>query len=759
MPSDNHLTQEFGRVYDSTGRQETQYGLLTDGTNFWVSRDSLSDETPATFPLPADVAPVASQISDGNNQMEEVVFVDSPLPAFHQDSSSDDEPMKDTHLTSAWDVHDRDRSGNVSTVSRDSPFPPGNHNSNNNVPHSAMPIWRPTSIPPAAGQSNEHNVSLSGNTEVQVGLALSPMPEFGDRFVSPVAGHESGKLVFIDPMPAFEAPTNPAGERMAGPRSTLRTFEDRFGLPEAGAEGGKLFLLDPLPEFQPAINTSEEEIDGPHSPVHMFGDRFASPAAGDMNGEFFVIESEAQSEPAVNYAEEAMVRESSLLPMFGDRFVSPAAENEDGRLFVTESIPEFDAVVSTRADDENMALPFSSPMPEFESGLDDTEQEIGSTTSHSPMSGERPFPAAAFNSNDERDSGFVHTPADPRSAANEGEEGIGNEQSPLGMFGERSESPNMRSRDRYAHLFFVNPLPEFGTDPDPHGITMSPFQGAVSHNHLLNIAEYVGAGQSPLVMVDLLYPSPPTGEHEEEDWFYSYPVLPINETADESSLYGEGEQNNLNDNPLPAIDMWTADEQPIKAEQQWDVGDLAPPVFDDRFDSSNLPERQVEEPSGWMGQDPMPAFGEDDAASRQLEGSQEVLDDNITFLQEPLPEFGESNKTWPVTEPAHPPDTDHNIEQVGRREAIQQTVGSQSPTVRFLSTFLPAFGEENASYDDQHADNHMQTDLDAGRPSADTTDEQPDRRTYLRAKARTGRVVSFAGIESAGSETDSEGSK
>ncbi|KAI0337575.1 hypothetical protein BDW22DRAFT_868934 [Trametopsis cervina] len=406
-----------------------------------------------------------------------------------------------------------------------------------------------------------------------------------------------------------------------------------------------------------------------------------------------------------------------------------------------------------------MPFRFSSPMPEFESGLDDTEQDIGSTTSRSPTSGEPPFATAAFNSNDESESSFAHSRADLRSAVNEGEEGIGYEQSPLGIFGEGSESPTTRSRDRYAHLFFVNPLPEFGTDPDPHGITMSPFQGAVSHNHLLSIAEYVGAGQSPLAMVDLLYPLPPTGEHEEEDWFYSYPVPPINETGDEQGLSGEGEQSDLDDHPFSASDMWTADEQPIKSEEQWDVGDLALPAFDSPFDSSNLPERQADEPSEWMGHDPMPAFGEDDAAAGQLEVSQGELDDNVTFLQEPLPDFGESNEHWPVNEPADPPDTDLDMEHVDGREALQATARSQSPTVRFVSTLLPAFGEQDASYDDQLADNHMPTEHDAGRPSADTMDEQPDRRIYLRAKARAGRVVSFAGIESAGSETDSEGSK
>ncbi|KAI0344905.1 hypothetical protein BDW22DRAFT_1427543 [Trametopsis cervina] len=82
MSDERPSTYEFGRVYDVTGREETRYGLLADGSTFWITRDRSPGETTERSNQAADSDSEDSDMADDEDKTGEVLFGGSVLPAF-----------------------------------------------------------------------------------------------------------------------------------------------------------------------------------------------------------------------------------------------------------------------------------------------------------------------------------------------------------------------------------------------------------------------------------------------------------------------------------------------------------------------------------------------------------------------------------------------------------------------------------------------------------------------------------------------------
>ncbi|KAI0340549.1 hypothetical protein BDW22DRAFT_1430696 [Trametopsis cervina] len=301
MSKDNVVSQNVSRIYTATGR-ETQHDLVTDGSSFWIARDTTSHNIDRSENRPADAHLVrsgeAGQIdkSAGNNLVN---FTNAPMPPFRRASPSTHHEHREGHVQFTESSLPTFRPNAIPQVTfGTNPTIDFTFNTNYRSPHapsasedvrfthSPLPRFRGAVVPPAMlspGSERRHGYSFPHppGTAEEVNFTTKRLPSFRLPAVLPTLDTDSSRpmedLTFTEaPLPTFRPS---AGWDTVGRKAQGRPHH----IPGSGqGKQAVTFSTTPLPSFRISPtqnNPSESHVRFTQDPLPRFG----MPAQGQSN--------------------------------------------------------------------------------------------------------------------------------------------------------------------------------------------------------------------------------------------------------------------------------------------------------------------------------------------------------------------------------------------------------------------------------------------------------------------------------------------
>ncbi|KAI0338539.1 hypothetical protein BDW22DRAFT_1432551 [Trametopsis cervina] len=217
MQQNRPSTREFGRIYDVSGREETRYGLVVDGTNFWVARDRSPGEHVGSPYVRPDVHPDRHEVADHEDQTGEGVSSLAALPDFEPASHSDDSQDEYYHHP-RHDQHSPDGEP-ARALFTGSPLQLGR----------AMSFDFTFRAEHRPGKSN---MASDGGAKLHAPLPTFTRPHITPAILTSSQERREGRWITAQPLPAFQIESNPMEDDGAHPTSieaipiTLPTFEN-----------------------------------------------------------------------------------------------------------------------------------------------------------------------------------------------------------------------------------------------------------------------------------------------------------------------------------------------------------------------------------------------------------------------------------------------------------------------------------------------------------------------------------------------------